>query len=75
MTVAAYRLVFVMEQILDTSQLARVLGTSRQRAAELAESPGFPEPQPSGGQGPLWARRAVERWAATAAGREAAPRP
>jgi len=52
------------EQLLDASEVARVLGTSRQQAARLAESADFPRPQTRKGQRSLWPRRAIEVWAA-----------
>ena len=54
----------------DATELARMLGVSRQRATELAESaPDFPTPTAGREERPLWARRQVEGWAASHPGR------
>lgn len=51
--------------ITDVAEIARILGISRQVAAELAESaPDFPPPETEHAGRPVWVRREVEIWAA-----------
>ncbi len=43
--------------------IAEFLGVSKQRAHQLVQSPGFPEPWTSTDLGRLWRRRNIEVWA------------
>ncbi len=45
------------------SEIAELLGVSRQRAHQLAASHGFPEPVARLAQGPVWETAEVEKWA------------
>jgi hypothetical protein len=49
--------------LMGTSEIAELLGVSRQRAAQLAASEGFPAPVVKLAAGPVWERQAVENWA------------
>lgn len=52
-------------ELLSAADVARLLGVSRRRVAELAASaPDFPPPAADEAQGWAWDRRAVEAWAA-----------
>ncbi len=44
-------------------EIAELLGVSRQRASQLAQSKSFPPPLDRIAQGPVWRRSDVERWA------------
>jgi prophage regulatory protein len=50
--------------ILAVSDIADLLGVSRQRAGQLTQTKGFPEPWTELRQGPVWKRKPVERWMA-----------
>jgi hypothetical protein len=47
------------------TELAEMLGVSKQRAGQIVEQPGFPkqEDDPPIAQGRIWRRARVERWA------------
>jgi prophage regulatory protein len=54
-----------MTELLSAAEAARILGVSRSRVVELADTdPAFPAFQPSPAGGPAWPRSAVEAWAA-----------
>jgi hypothetical protein len=53
----------VPEQLVNLSDIGRLLGVSRQRAAQLAELADFPVPIGEMGRGRVWRRRDIERWA------------
>jgi hypothetical protein len=48
---------------MGTSEIAKLLGVSRQRANQLAQREGFPEPIARLAAGPIWEAGAVEQWA------------
>lgn len=48
--------------LMGTSEIARRLGVSRQRASQLTAHPNFPSPASRLAMGPVWRRRDVERW-------------
>jgi predicted DNA-binding transcriptional regulator AlpA len=45
------------------TEIATMLGVSKQRASQLVASKGFPAPLERLAAGPVWRRSAVERWA------------
>lgn len=45
------------------TEIAELLGVSRQRVHQLAQSDGFPEPTARLSAGLIWAREDVEEWA------------
>ena len=45
------------------TEIGALLGVSRQRAHQLANSYGFPEPVARLAQGPVWETDAIESWA------------
>lgn len=45
------------------TEIAAMLGVSRQRASQLVATKGFPKPAERLAMGPMWKRAAVERWA------------
>lgn len=45
------------------TEIAELLGVTRQRAHQLAGSHGFPEPIARLAQGPVWEAAKVETWA------------
>jgi len=44
-------------------EVAELLGVSKQRAHQIADEPGFPNPVAEDGRGRLWDRREVAAWA------------
>ena len=54
--------------LVGTTEIGQMLGVSRQRAAQLAQGEGFPEPVATIAAGRIWMRADVEAWA-RAAGR------
>jgi predicted DNA-binding transcriptional regulator AlpA len=46
------------------TEIARLLGVSRQRAHQLAHSEDFPEPVAVLAAGPIWETTQIEAWAA-----------
>ena len=46
------------------TEIAELLGVSRQRASQLSSSKGFPKPLGRIAAGPVWKRAAVEKWVA-----------
>jgi predicted DNA-binding transcriptional regulator AlpA len=50
-------------ELLGLSELAELLGVSKQRADQLARQNGFPDPVAVLRGGRLWDRAAVEAWA------------
>lgn len=54
------------DSLAGSAEVARILGVSRQRVAKLAtSSPGFPAPLAELAGGRVWARDAIEAWAAS----------
>lgn len=49
--------------VVGAGEIAQMLGVSRQRVNQLADSPGFPKPWRTLAQGRIWDLRAIERWA------------
>lgn len=54
--------------LVGLTEIARMLGVSRQRVGQLAKVEGFPEPTVVLAAGPVWESADVEAWA-RAAGR------
>lgn len=50
-------------ELLAATDVAELLGVSRQRVWQLQERPEFPEPYVRLGSGPVWTRPAIERFA------------
>lgn len=51
-------------EVLGVTEVAALLGISRQRVDQLSRSdPDFPEPLETLGRGRVWERRAVAKWA------------
>ena len=51
-------------EIVGTTEVARMLGVSRQRVLQLAARPGFPEPLGRLPKGNVWRKDDVKSWAA-----------
>jgi hypothetical protein len=49
-------------ELVGVTEIADVLGVSRQRASQLASTKGFPEPLAKLACGQIWEREAVELW-------------
>jgi hypothetical protein len=49
--------------MLNLSDIGRLLGVSRQRAAQLAQHAGFPKPAGEMGRGKVWRKTDIEQWA------------
>jgi hypothetical protein len=52
------------EELLGVSEIAELLGVSRQRVSELRRRPGFPAPLAELAAGPVWKRTQLERFVA-----------
>jgi predicted DNA-binding transcriptional regulator AlpA len=53
----------VTHHLVGTTEIAKLLGVSRQRVGQLAATESFPQPTARLAAGPIWEREAVERWA------------
>ncbi|MGI8613169.1 MAG: helix-turn-helix transcriptional regulator [Nocardioidaceae bacterium] len=54
----------MMHHLVGVSEIAAMIGVSRQRVHQLAqEDPTFPEPAVVISAGSVWERKAVEEWA------------
>ena len=51
-----------MEDLMGTTEIARLLGVSRQRVDQLTAVPGFPEPIATIAAGRIWQREDIVRW-------------
>lgn len=49
--------------LMGMSDVAELLGVSRQRAHQLAKAEGFPKPVGQVGARLVWTRTAIEKWA------------
>lgn len=49
-------------QLAGLTEIAEMLGVTRQRASQLAASKEFPKPLDRIAAGPVWRRDTVERW-------------
>lgn len=49
--------------LMGTTEIAELLGVSRQRADQLSRTDGFPEPVAEIAAGRIWLREEVEVWA------------
>jgi len=49
--------------LVGITEIAQMLGVSRQRVGQLAKSDGFPTPAVTLAAGPVWDRSAIEKWA------------
>ena len=56
------------ETLMGATDIARMLGVSRQRCYQLMERPGFPVPAAELARGALWRRRDIEAFASTRSG-------
>jgi len=59
----------VPHHLVGAAEIADMLDVSRQRVTQLAQEPGFPNPEVELASGRIWKREAIERWA-RANGRE-----
>lgn len=50
-------------KLVGVTEIAELLGVSRQRADQLSHSPGFPEPIAELASGRIWLQAQVEKWA------------
>lgn len=53
-----------LPQLLGLAEIGKMLGVSRQRVGQLAQTPTFPAPAAKLATGPVWTLPAVERWSA-----------
>jgi len=53
----------VTHHLMGLTEIARLLGVSRQRAHQLTRSDGFPAPTVQLASGPVWETKDVEEWA------------
>ncbi|HEX7134428.1 MAG TPA: hypothetical protein VF228_17780 [Iamia sp.] len=49
--------------LMGTTEIAELLGVSRQRADQLSRTDGFPDPVAEIAAGRIWLRKDVETWA------------
>ena len=49
--------------LMGLTEIARLLGVSRQRVHQLSKADGFPEPAAVLAAGPVWETATVEAWA------------
>jgi predicted DNA-binding transcriptional regulator AlpA len=49
--------------LMGTTEIAELLGVSRQRADQLSRTEGFPEPVAEIAAGRIWLREDVDHWA------------
>ena len=54
---------YMARRLAGVREIAKLLGTSRQRADQLVRTKGFPDPVAELASGRIWARSAVVRWA------------
>jgi predicted DNA-binding transcriptional regulator AlpA len=59
--------------LLGATDIARLLGVSRQRFYQLMERPGFPAPATELARGALWRREDIEAFAASRSGSTGRP--
>lgn len=59
-----------MHHLVGASEVARILGVSRQRVAQLATSDGFPRPEAELSCGRIWTRQSIDDWSAIHSDRE-----
>lgn len=53
----------VAGHLMGLTEIAELLGVSRQRVHQLSKSPDFPEPTARLSAGLIWEREAIEAWA------------
>jgi predicted DNA-binding transcriptional regulator AlpA len=53
----------VDNRLMGTTEIAKLLGVSRQRVGQLAQGGTFPEPVARLAAGPIWESADIERWA------------
>jgi hypothetical protein len=58
-----------VHHLVGLTEIAEMLGVSRQRVGQLAATDGFPAPEADLAAGRVWTRQAIEKWA-KATGRE-----
>lgn len=51
------------DHLMGTTEIASLLGVSRQRVQQLSKGDNFPAPVARLAAGPIWLREDVERWA------------
>jgi predicted DNA-binding transcriptional regulator AlpA len=61
----APRLDDMTQQLLGVAEIAAMLGLTRQRVNQLIQAPDFPAPEAVLSAGRIWARDAIESWAAS----------
>ena len=61
--------------LVGATEIAEILGVSRQRVHQLAASPDFPRPEVELSAGKVWSREAIERWMAERADQFTGPKP
>lgn len=52
-----------MKTLAGISEIAEMLGISKQRASQISVNEDFPKPLDRLASGPVWRRSAVEKWA------------
>jgi predicted DNA-binding transcriptional regulator AlpA len=52
-----------MDHLVGLTEIAAMLGVSRQRVHQLAATEAFPTPEAEVSAGRLWKREAIEKWA------------
>jgi predicted DNA-binding transcriptional regulator AlpA len=60
---AKERLITTTYNLCGVSEIADMLGVSRQRAFQISTAQGFPIPLDRLASGPVWRRSAIEKWA------------
>lgn len=51
------------DHLVGVTEIAELLGVSRQRADQLTAAAGFPEPEATISAGRIWNREDIEAWA------------
>lgn len=60
-----------MHHLVGVTEIAQMLGVSRQRADQLSRTEAFPAPQAELAAGRVWSREAVETWISSRRGSRA----
>lgn len=61
--------------LVGTTEIAELLGVTRQRVHQLASSPDFPRPEIELSAGKIWTREAIEGWLDSRRDRFSGPKP
>lgn len=51
-----------VQELVGASEIAKLLGVTRQRVQQLSKDPSFPEPVAQLGLGAVWRTEDVQRW-------------